>query len=45
MNKKIATEVAAGVIIIVTLIVGAVVWFGSKSVNNAIQAPLQTVAQ
>lgn len=45
MNKKITTEVAVGIIVIVALIIGAVVWFGSKSVNNITQTPSQTVAQ
>lgn len=44
MNKKIATEVAVVIIIIVALIVGALVLFSSKSVNNVTQTqPIKTM--
>lgn len=39
MNKKIATEVALGVIIIIAIIVGAAIWLSD---NQKAQAPVQT---
>lgn len=43
MNKKIASEIAVGVILILVVVVGGIFWMQNKKEVNTIQAPVKKV--
>ena len=45
MNKKITTEIAVGIILVIAIIVGVSVWVGSKKVNQPISQPPNPITQ
>lgn len=45
MNKKIASEIALGVILLLAIIIGGIFWMQNKKEEKTAQAPAKTTAQ